>query len=192
MTSLAGASKIFHEYLPIGGSESSVSFALPGSSGQPSSQFTQDATISAPKIPAFPRRITTQRDTAVQGKDSSAAPTYEKPERATSQLLAEWRGQVSAIFDDAFSAELKGRHGEGVIGSEEEALIPLDDVRSDDRDLVRPGAFFSLCVCYESSVDGQRRRFTDVVFRRLPAYRLEELELARDRARELVRGLRLE
>ena len=73
----------------------------------------------------------------------------------------------------------------------EEAQIPRDEVRQDDRDLLREGAFFRLCVNWEL-VNGSRRRVTDIVFRRMPAYRRDELEDARKAAVDLFHALRVE
>ena len=135
-----------------------------------------------------------------EGDISSDVRASEKPStrganpifgQAVSQLLAEWHGQVTEVNATTFFAQLKGRHGDGVIGQENVAVIPRDEVRPDDEELLMPGAFFSLCVSYEISRKG-RRRYTEVVFRRLPAYRREELEQAAVRGREIARGLRLE
>lgn len=114
------------------------------------------------------------------------------PDRATSQLLAEWHGQVVEVLRDTFVAQLKGKHGEAVAGRDEEAVIPIEEVQPDDLDLLAPGAFFRLCISYSVDTYGSHRRITDVVFRRLPAYRRDELEQAQSRGRELARGLRLE
>ena len=110
---------------------------------------------------------------------------------ARSQVIAEWHGQVVAIKHDYFVAELKGTLGVGVAGSLEEAQIPSDEVRQDDRELLQEGAFFRLCVNWEF-VNGSRRRVTDLVFRRMPAYRRDELEEARKAAVELFHALRVE
>lgn len=124
---------------------------------------------------------------------SSASSINAFQERqAASQLLAEWHGQVTHIHADSFTAQLKGRFGECVQGSEDEAVIPVEDVRDEDKELFEVGAFFSLCISYEVSPTGSKRRFTEVIFRRMPAFRREELEAAAGRAKEIVRGLRLE
>jgi hypothetical protein len=134
------------------------------------------------------------------GDISSEVQASEKPSttganpiygQVVSQLLAEWHGQVTDVNATTFFAQLKGRHGDGVIGQENVAVIPREEVRPDDEELLMPGAFFSLCVSYEISRKG-RRRYTEVVFRRLPAFRREELEQAELRGREIARGLRLE
>lgn len=133
--------------------------------------------------PAPPQTKTTQLVSVVEGGDTN---------RETSHLLAEWHGQVTEILADVFKAELRGTHGLGVVGKLEEALIPTDDVQPADVDLFVDGAFFRLCISYEVSATGVRRRCTTVVFRRLPAYRREELEDARRVGQEIARGLRLE
>jgi hypothetical protein len=127
-----------------------------------------------------------------------AAPFAENQKTVASravltELLAEWNGCVTEVDEGSayFSAFLTGVKGEGVAGEEEDALIPVDDVSQHDLELLRPGNFFRLSVLYELDRKGQPRRFTQVVFRRLPAYRRDDLERAADRAREIVRGLRV-
>ena len=109
----------------------------------------------------------------------------------SSQPLAEWHGEVDSIEGDTFVATLRGKIGDGVAGVVEEALIPIADLRADDLPLLQEGAFFRLCVTYVQD-RGARRRVTDVVFRRMPVYRREELEGAQESARELIRALRVE
>lgn len=109
-----------------------------------------------------------------------------------SELVAEWQGVVTEIEDEDFIAQMRGTFGAGVAGNLEEALIPINDVNPGDIDLLKPGAFFRLCISYEIAPAGSRRRYTEVIFRRLPAYRREELEAARSKAADLVRDLRVE
>lgn len=111
---------------------------------------------------------------------------------ATSRLIAEWHGFVASVESDHFLAELRGRHGEGVLGAHDEALIPISDVRDSDKLLLKEGAFFRLCISYEIDPRGSKRRFTEIVFRRLPAYRPSDLDDARNRGLEIARALRLE
>lgn len=111
---------------------------------------------------------------------------------ARSEIVAEWHGQVTKVLPDSFLAELKGVVGQDVGGSLEEAEIPTDEVRDDDTDLVRVGAFFRLCISYELATTGTRRRFTEVIFRRLPAYRREELDQAATEAADILRAIRVE
>lgn len=120
-----------------------------------------------------------------------SATVFAVDQPARSQVIAEWHGQVIAVEQSYFIAELKGTIGVGVAGSLEEAQIPRDEVRQDDRNLLREGAFFRLCVNWEL-VNGSKRRVTDVVFRRMPAYRRDELEDARKAAVDLFNALRVE
>lgn len=110
------------------------------------------------------------------------------------ELLAEWNGCVTSVQKEGvyFSATLSGVEGKGVKGEEEDAIIPISDVSEGDKDLLHPGNFFRLCVMYEVSSSGQPRRYTQVVFRRLPAYRQQDLDAAVERGRKLARGLRVE
>lgn len=112
--------------------------------------------------------------------------------RSPATLLAEWNGCVLSVDTSHFSAALKGVFGEGVRGEEEDAEIPVTDVGESDKELLHPGNFFRLCIFYEIQKSGQPRRYTQVVFRRLPAYRTHDLAQAAERASELHRALRVE
>lgn len=139
-----------------------------------------------------------QLDTSVGNRKlASTLPrlTYANRSQVSSvQLLAEWSGCVTSVpsSDPYFSATLIGLIGEGVKGEEEDATIPVSDVSEGDKDLLRPGNFFRLCVIHEVLPSGQPRRSTQVVFRRLPAYRQHDLNQAEERGREIARGLRVE
>ena len=108
------------------------------------------------------------------------------------QLIAEWEGYVTEIGEVSFEARLRGILGEGVEDESEDATIPLDEISPSDRSLFCVGAIFRLCVSYERSRTRQVRRFTELVFRRLPKYSEKDLDAARARARERVSGFRLE
>lgn len=110
------------------------------------------------------------------------------------EVLAEWSGYVTEIMPGglAFAASLTGVRGNGVQGEEDDAIIPIEDVSEWDRELLHPGSFFRLCVNHEVTSSGQPRRYTQVIFRRLPAYRQQDLDSAVEKGRELARGLRVE
>lgn len=139
-------------------------------------------------------------DTSVKGLagplTSSLRQTAQvnRPRASAVELLAEWNGCVTSVQTSgySFSATLKGIVGEGIKGEEEDATIPIADVSEWDRDLLHPGNFFRLCVIHEVLPTGQPRRYTQVVFRRLPAYRQHDLDQAAERGRELARSLRVE
>ncbi len=135
------------------------------------------------KALAAPPTFSLRRSTDVSRRPTSAV-----------DVLAEWNGCVTGVQDSgySFSAILTGIVGMGVKGEEEEATIPTADVSEWDKDLLRPGNFFRLCVIHEVLPTGQPRRYTQVVFRRLPAYRQQDLDQAAERGRELARSLRVE
>ena len=110
----------------------------------------------------------------------------------TTELLAEWEGYVTKVGADFFEARITGIFGRGVEGETEEAVIPAAELSDANKALCQVGALFRLCVSYEKSESGQVRRFTEMVFRRLPAYRDQDLDAARERARVRVNGFRLE
>ena len=96
------------------------------------------------------------------------------------EQLAEWSGYVTSIQEEgySFSATLTGVSGIGVEGEQDDAIIPVSDVAEADKELLRVGNFFRLCVTQEVTKSGQPRRYTQVIFRRMPAYRREDLESA--------------
>ena len=128
----------------------------------------------------------------IRTRQASTSRRADAPAPVAHQALAEWQGMVTEVGETHFVAELQGKIGQGVSGSIEEARIPVDEVSPEDRELLRPGAFFRLCITRELTPHGSSRRYTQVVFRRMPAYRREDLEAARAEARELVRELRVE
>ena len=134
----------------------------------------------------------TQRTNKTPVLDWPVGKTVPFSDRNASQLIAEWHGQVLSIDEENFVAELRGTLGAGVAREHEEALIPIAEIRRDDMELFMIGAFFRLCVSYEIAPSGNRRRYTELIFRRVPAYRQDEIQAARDRAREISRALRVE
>lgn len=113
----------------------------------------------------------------------------------TSKVLAEWNGCVTSIDPSGYSfyASLNGVSGEGVEGEEEEAVIPIDYVSEWDHSLLKPGHFFRLSVIHDiSHKTRQPIRYTQVVFRRLPAYHQRDLNKAKERAELLAQQLRVE
>jgi len=121
-------------------------------------------------------------------------PSQISPPSAKTTLLAEWNGCVTEIDKSGvfFFAALKGVVGEGVAGEEEDATIPISDVGEWDLELLKPGNFFRLCVVYEILPTGQPRRYTQVVFRRMPSYRHHDLAVAAERGQARARALRVE
>jgi hypothetical protein len=113
------------------------------------------------------------------------------PERS-SQLIAEWEGYVTKIEAQTFNARLRGVSGKGVEGEIEDAIIPIREVGTRDNPQFAIGALFRLCVSEIRSSDEEVQTSTKLVFRRLPAYRREDLEAARKRGLARAHAFRLD
>lgn len=136
------------------------------------------------ELPATAKGHLNRRDSTVVTSTASI--------QRSSVREAEWDGYVTEICELSFTASLRGIVGEGVAGESHEAEIALDEVGRSDLPLLRPGAFFRICIYFQLDEDDRPKRYAKVVFRRLPAYRQADLEQADQRAEERHRKLRVE
>lgn len=127
---------------------------------------------------------------AARGDSTSSASEGTAPRSPV--RLAEWDGYVTEIGEASFKAVLRGIAGGGVEGKRHEGEIALDELGQSDRQLLRPGAMFRICILSEVDDDERPKRFAKVIFRRLPAYRQYELEAADKRSAERHRRIRVE
>lgn len=159
-------------------------------------QFTKE--VEETNLPEVRRSSINDENIATSSVPfSRPAATFTTPKlsgRVASEELAEWSGCVTSIQEEGafFTATLNGVKGIGVKGQEEDASIPITDVAPWDRELLREGNFFRLCVIQGFDVSGDPIRSTKVVFRRMPAYRQQDLDRALVRGRELAGRLRVE
>ena len=170
---------------------------VPHERGEPSSRtVNEDEIVTAKNVANVPAIFPREASATSVGEAKKNGATLPSPSamanRSPVTVLAEWNGSVDHVGPFYFSASLNGLSGEGVEGQYEDAEIPLSDVAESDFELLVPGSFFRLTVCMEVRADGQPRRYTQVVFRRLPAYRAHDLDIADQRALERHRGLRVE
>jgi hypothetical protein len=151
---------------------------------------SKDTSFSQPDTAANDERIHT---VAKPLKTQPAYFRHEAQRQLFPKLLAEWSGYVTSLENTySFNAVLKGITGKGVKDEYEEAVISISDVSDSDRELLKVGNFFRLCVMHEVSSAGQPRRYTQVIFRRLPAYRQQDLDEANERGLALARSIRVE
>lgn len=139
----------------------------------------------------------TEVATADKATPSPTGQTAEFPkttQQSAVRPIAEWQGYVTKIEPDRFHAAMDGVLGSSIVGKRHDAIIPRNEVSPEDEPLLREGAYFRLSVVYRITRGGTgtSKRQSSIVFRRLPAYRKSEIESARDLAKELIRGLRLE
>lgn len=110
------------------------------------------------------------------------------------RVLQEWEGIVLTVSEspggseDFFVAELHDLTNQN---EAESAEFSLDEVYIDQRNLVKPGAPFHWIIGYRDR-NGTRERVSQIVFRRLPAWREEDIDEAREEARVLAESIRFE
>ncbi|VEN73320.1 conserved hypothetical protein [Candidatus Desulfarcum epimagneticum] len=102
-------------------------------------------------------------------------------ERAIS--LQKWQGIVEDAGENFFTAKLINLTEKG---HDEWAEISYDEITEEDIGLIQPGAFFYWSIGYNHSVTGQRRRFSDIRFRRIPVWGEEEINLSKKQAKEIT------
>ena len=101
-------------------------------------------------------------------------------ERAIS--LQKWRGIVEKVNKNFFKAKLINLTDKGF---DEYAEISNDEITQEDTELIKPGAIFYWSIGYSHSSTGQRRRFSDIRFRRIPIWDEKEINIARKKAKKI-------
>lgn len=99
-------------------------------------------------------------------------------------VLQEWEGLVCDISEGAFVARLIDVTRKG--SPDEEADFLIEDLREDDRVLLRQGAIFRWVIGYDTKRDGTKRRASQLVFRRLPQWTRKEIDEADNQAKYLA------
>lgn len=99
-----------------------------------------------------------------------------------------WEGVITEVGDEYFVGELARTYG---AGPDLVAEFNLDAVDDDDRPLVQPGAWFYVIIGRVRGPGNRASTVSTLRFRRLPTWRDEELEGAKERAakRRLQLGL---
>ena len=104
------------------------------------------------------------------------------------ELLNQWECEVTAVDSDGDSFDAVMTDLTNQKRAEETATFYLSDVSESDKRFVEPGYIFYLSVGYDISMSGQKRRASDIRFRRLPAWTRSEIQKNNQRA-ESVRAL---
>ncbi|MBF0549269.1 MAG: hypothetical protein HQK60_01920 [Deltaproteobacteria bacterium] len=128
------------------------------------------------------RIIPTTVETVTTIESSVVQPPPSPSRQDTFISLQKWEGTVSYIGEESFMACLFDLTAPG---PDEEAEIPIKEISLDDRELLKPGAVFYWSIGYQDSKKGQRTRASKIRFRRLPAWRIEEIKGAEDDARKI-------
>lgn len=105
--------------------------------------------------------------------------------RVTFNPLIEWEGYVIEIHEDYVTAQLKRIKGP-TAENEEIAEIFFDDIQYYDRNLVKEGSVFVWSIGYTRDPKGTKRKASQIVFRRLPAWSKADLIYAENRGKALT------
>lgn len=88
------------------------------------------------------------------------------------QVLQKWEGTVLEVEGGILYARLKDLTQDS---PNEEVEIELEEVLSDDRSLVQPGASFYWSIGYLHKSHGQRLRASEIRFRRIPGWTEDDI-----------------
>lgn len=99
------------------------------------------------------------------------------------QLVQQWEGVVTEVRDADFDVLLHDLTDRS--RARESATIPLEEVSDCDKRLVQPGGVFYWSIGYELRA-GSKRRFSDIRFRRLPAWTQADIAAVQRETDELL------
>lgn len=91
------------------------------------------------------------------------------------EVLNSWEGVVLSINNDDETFTARVHNLTSTMASDHEAVFSVDDVSSNDFDLLKVGGIFRWMVGYRKHSHGQRERISAIVFRRLPAWYDDDL-----------------
>lgn len=108
------------------------------------------------------------------------------------QVLQSWEGRVTDInaHDGEFTARLVPLSG--AAREESEAVFDINDVSSNDRDLLQVGGVFQWIIGYRRYSYGQMERVSAINFRRLPAWYEDDLRRAIEEGENLAAAFSIE
>jgi hypothetical protein len=109
---------------------------------------------------------------------SELAKFYQHEVSSRLQVLQSWEGVVTLIDPERreFTARLYDLTDSAA--DESEAVFDLNDVSTNDGDLVKIGAVFRWMIGYRRHNYGQQERVSAIVFRRLPAWYETDIQSA--------------
>jgi hypothetical protein len=112
--------------------------------------------------------------------------------RASFYALQEWEGYVTEILEDSFRAilvDITAKSSE----PEEQIQLSFDELAfEEDKSSMRIGSIFRWAIGYERMASGQRKRVSQILFRKRPAWTKADLSAARSAAQRQSEKLRWE
>jgi hypothetical protein len=98
------------------------------------------------------------------------------------EVRQQWEGVVTSVSADEFSVVLRDIINPS--SPEMDAVLPTEEVAEDDLELLQRGAVLYWTIGYEQTHTGQRRRISNLRFRRLPAWSRADIQRVKETARE--------
>lgn len=105
-------------------------------------------------------------------------------------LLQQWEGAVLNIYEETFTALIYDQTNPQ--NDPEEVDLLLEEVSPQDRPLLQEGAIFYWSIGYDDLSNGQRKRSSNIRFRRLPAWSKKDIDRIMEKASALNAFLRSE
>lgn len=102
--------------------------------------------------------------------------------------LSEWEGYVESILDDAFIVRMVNIRSKTNL-PDEDAVFSKADLSRHQREMLREGAIVRWVVGLERLPNDQRRRVSELHFRRLPAHTKRDFDRALQKAEALLEAL---
>ena len=101
--------------------------------------------------------------------------------------LQKWEGYVLEVNEIVFKAHLADLN---LNDPDEETELPIEEVSPEDIDLLKPGAILYWIIGYFDKLSGQRQRYSELRFQRIPKWSKEELKIVKNKADELNKQLK--
>ena len=105
--------------------------------------------------------------------------------------MQEWEGYVTDIQKDTFEAELVDLTKKN-LHTQERAVFEKSELSVDALELLENGAIFRWSIGYVTKPGGTKQRVSQIVFRRLPAWRQADLQQAKEVAKTIQGSIRWE
>lgn len=134
-----------------------------------------------------PNILDTKKDTnnEITPNNSNVYFIEKQPKVGRSIALQKWVGLIKSVDLDnhIFNAKLINKTNAGY---DEYAEINFDEITEEDIELIEPGAVFYWTIGYHHNHNGQRTRFSQIRFRRLPNWDDDKIKAAKENANELA------
>jgi hypothetical protein len=130
------------------------------------------------------QRVNSRINDAVVGAFS----LQHTPTLLSLEPLQEWEGYVWEIGDKTFTARLVDITAGGKY-EDEIAEFLISDLSDTDTDLLKQGAVFRWVIGYQRQLTGNKRRVSQITFRRLPAWTKRDLIAAAQKASQISESI---